>query len=158
MNKSKSPLAFLDANVLIEAAIIQSPPAIAVMHLAVAAVLRPITCQLIIEDVEEEIISRAEANPKEMDNLINSWQQLLNRVELKVVDDPSLALVLDTKKKYFALMRHLADIPVLASAIEVKADLILSGNRKHFNDKTAKKCGIPIYSCQEYLRQLTSHA
>ena len=106
--------------------------------------------------MEEEILSKAAMNPKEIDNLINVWQHLLTRAKLNIVNDPPLDLVLDTKKKYLALMRHLADIPVLASAIEVEADLILSGNRKHFNDKTSKKCGIPIYSCQEFLRQFTS--
>jgi len=77
----------------------------------------------------------------------------LERTELKIIGNPPINLVLDTKKKYLALMRHLADILVLAVAIEVKADSILSGNRKHFNDKTSRKCGIPIYSCQEFLRQ-----
>ena len=153
MIKDKPPLAFLDANVFVEAALIQAAPAVAIMHLAVAGVLSLITCRLVIDDVENEILDRATDNPKEIDNLIRQWQQLLDQIELKIVDNPSTKLALDTKKKYLALMRHLADIPVLASAIEVKADLILSGNRKHFNDKTSRKCGIPIYSCQEFLKQ-----
>jgi predicted nucleic acid-binding protein len=156
MVEDKSPLVFLDANVLIEAAIVQAAPAVAIMHLAATGVLALITCHLVIDDVEDEILDRAAINPGEVDNLINSWQQLLDRTELKITNNPSIKLVLETKKKYLASMRHLADIPVLASAIEVQANLILSGNREHFNNKTSKKCGIPIYSCHEFLRQFTS--
>jgi predicted nucleic acid-binding protein len=156
MTEYKLPSVFLDANVLIEAALVQAPPAVAIMHLAATGVLALVTCQLVIDDVEEEILDRVSINPEEVDNLISSWQQLLDRTELKIINNPSIKLVLETKKKYLASMRHLADIPVLASAIEVKADLILSGNREHFNKKTSKMCGIPIYSCHEFLRQFTS--
>lgn len=156
MIEDKAALAFLDANVLIEAAIVQSPPAVAIMHLAATGVLTLITCQLVIDDVEDEILDRAAINPEEVDNLVDNWHRLLDRTELKIIANPALRVVLETKKKYLASMRHLADIPVLASAIETKADLILSGNRGHFNNKTSQKCGIPIYSCHEFLRQFTS--
>jgi len=51
-------------------------------------------------------------------------------------------------------MRHLADIPVLAAAIEAKVEFIVSGNRKHFNPATAARAGIPMYSSSEFLAKM----
>ncbi len=156
MPENRVLLAFLDANVLVEALLIQSPPAVSIMHMAAMGSLRLLTCRLVIHDVEEEILSHAAKDKIGIDYIVDAWQQLLKRTNLIIRANPSAKNVIATKQTYLPLMRHLADIPVLAAAIESKPDLILSGNRKHFNDKTAIKCGIPIFSCKEFLNQLIS--
>lgn len=62
--------------------------------------------------------------------------------------------VLSSVVKYLPTMRHLADIPVLAAAIEAKVEFIVSGNRKHFNPATAARAGIPMYSSSEFLAKM----
>ena len=154
MAEAKSLLAFLDANVFIEAVLVQSPPAVSIFHLAAHNVLRLVTCKLVIEDIEEALLDKATQTKGGIEGLITVCDRLLQRSNLQVVPDPSSSLVISIKKQYLASMRHLADIPVLAAAIQTKPDLILSGNRKHFNDQVAFKCGIPIYSCTEFLTHL----
>ena len=63
-----------------------------------------------------------------------------------------------TFKKYLGVMHHQADIPVLASALEVEPNMILSDNREHFNDRVAERCGIRIYSAEEFLNSLITGA
>jgi predicted nucleic acid-binding protein len=154
MPENRALLVFLDANVLIEALLVQSQPAVSIMHMASTDTIKLITCKLVIDDVEEEILSQATTNTMGIDFMIDAWHGLLKRTNLIVRPNPQLKTVLFVKKEYLPLMRHLADIPVLAAAIDAKPDLILSGNRKHFNNQTAKKCGIPIFSCKEFLKQL----
>jgi len=46
-------------------------------------------------------------------------------------------------EKYIGVMRH----KVLTAALSMKPapDVILSGNREHFNDAVAGRCGIKIF-------------
>lgn len=153
MTDPDKPVVFIDSNVLIEA-LIASDPAVAVLDLAVAGAIKLVTSELVVHDVEEEILSHHASNPEKMDAVIYAWRTMIERTKLAVRADPSSAVVLDARQKYLPTMRHLADLPVLAAAIEAKADVIVSGNRKHFNDKTAERAGIPMYSCAEFLAKI----
>jgi hypothetical protein len=53
-------------------------------------------------------------------------------------------------------MRHALDIPVLAAAIELQPDLILSDNTEHFNERMSERCGTAIWSCKEFLTHLVA--
>lgn len=57
------------------------------------------------------------------------------------------------RDKYLGIMRHKADIPVLAAALSMNPppSLLLSDKRNHFNDRVANRSGIRICSCQEFL-------
>ena len=105
-------------------------------------------------DVEEDILARHASAPAEIDTVIETWHLMLARTKLDVRPDPPLEVVLEARRKFLPTMRHLADIPVLAAAIEAKADFIVSGNRKHFNDATAVRAGIPMCSCTEFLAKM----
>ena len=77
----------------------------------------------------------------------------MNVIRLSVIKDPEPSTVIATRDKYLGIMRHKADIPVLAAALSMnpKPQAILSGNREHFNDSVAARRGIRIYSCQEFI-------
>jgi hypothetical protein len=64
-----------------------------------------------------------------------------------------LAIVKNAYTKYIGVMRHKADIPILAAALECvpPVHVILSGNTEHFNDAVATKCGVPIGSCVQFI-------
>jgi predicted nucleic acid-binding protein len=153
MTDSEIPVVFIDSNVLIEA-LLESEPALAVLDLATAEAISLVTCQLVVEDVIEEILSMTALTPRKIDAVVETWDAMLKRIKLVVLPDPDIKIVLEARRKFLPTMRHLADIPVLAAAIEAKADVIVSGNRKHFNNATSARAGIPMYSCTEFLAKL----
>ena len=126
----------------------------AILDLASNGSIKLVSCQIVVDAVEIEILKRAKKNPEELDDLVLTWQNLLERSCLLIAPDPPRELVELTLKQYLPTMRHLADIPVLASAIELKASVIISSNREHFNDTTAKRCGISMLSPWEFLSSL----
>jgi predicted nucleic acid-binding protein len=149
-------LAFIDCNILIAGMFVPMHPARAVMVLASNKHLDLITCREVIEDIEDEILERAKIrNDYE---LVDTCAKLIKATRIKVLPNPSVDHVKTTFKKYLGVMHHQADIPVLASALEVEPNMILSDNREHFNDRVAERCGIRIYSAEEFLNSLITGA
>jgi predicted nucleic acid-binding protein len=145
-------LAFVDSNVLIEAFFVPLHPACAIAILAANKQLDLVTCSLVVDDVEKEILERA--TERDDYDLIDAWAKFLTEIRLRKMPDPPASLVRDTLHNYLGVMRHQADIPVLASAIETGAHVILSDNSEHFNPKVSERCGIPIWTCEEFLAGL----
>jgi predicted nucleic acid-binding protein len=148
MNRNRL-LVFVDSNILIEALFVPMHPASAIAILAANKQLDITTCSLVIEDLENEVMERV----TEAGNFrfIDLWANFQSQIRLQVLPDPPLEHVMKVKDEYLGIMRHSADIPVLASAIEITPDLILSDNIEHFNAKVAQRCGIPIWTSEEYL-------
>ena len=59
-------------------------------------------------------------------------------------------------KKYIGVMRHKADIPILAAALEClpPVHVILSGNTEHFNEAVATRSSVRICSSVEFIEML----
>jgi len=145
---------FVDSNVLIAALFIPMHPANAIAVLAANRQIDLVTCELVVEDVEKEILEQTtKANNIE---LIDVWTKFLETIRLRVIPNPPTNLVKETYDKYLGVMRHQADIPVLASAIEIGPDLVLSDNTEHFNAQVSERSGIPIWSCQEFLTNMVT--
>lgn len=153
MTQAHKPLIFIDSNVLIEGLLENFAAAKTIITLASYKKLDLITCKQVIVDVEDELIEQAKAY-NEFSVILDSWQKMCQKIRIKILPDPPLADVLITKQNYLPLMHHLADIPILTAAITAtpRPTVILSGNRKHFNNRVAHKCGIPIHSCSEYIQ------
>lgn len=148
-----APILFADSNVLIEALLIPSSAAYVVAEMVARGVFDMATCQLCVDDAENAIVAKLQKKPDELDQTIINWEKLLADIRLIIVPDPDMASVIATRDKYLGVMRHKADIPVLAAALNMnpKPHVILSGNRDHFNDAVADRCGIKICSCQEFI-------
>jgi predicted nucleic acid-binding protein len=142
---------FADSNVLIEALLIPHSAAYVVAEMVARGVFDLATCQLCVEDTEDAIIAKLKIKPDELDETITSWQKL--KTDTRLIVAPDATTVNATRDKYLGVMRHRADIPVLAAALSMKPQphVILSGNRDHFNDAVADRCGIKICSCQEFI-------
>lgn len=147
------PVLFADSNVMIEALLIPSSAAYVVAEMVARGVFDMATCQLCVDDTEDAIVAKLEKKPDDLDRTITNWEKLVADIRLIVVPDPDAASVIATRDKYLGVMRHKADIPVLAAALSMdpKPHVILSGNRDHFNDAVADRCGIKICSCQEFI-------
>jgi hypothetical protein len=144
---------FADSNVLIEALLIPQSAAFLVAEMVARGAFDLATCQLCIDDTEDAIVGKLKNKPDDLDATIASWDKLKADTRLNVLGDPDVATVNTTRDKYLGVMRHRADIPVLAAALSMKPPphVILSGNRDHFNDAVSQRCGIKICSCQEFI-------
>lgn len=151
MTKSRV-LAFVDCNILIEGFLHRLHPAQGIIIMAANKRLDLITCAKVLDDIENVILEEAET--RQDFQLIEAWVELRKQVRLKVMPDPPAELVKDTYQKYLGVMKHIADIPVLASAMELGPDVIISDNTEHFNDKVSERCGIPIWSSVQFLENL----
>ncbi len=147
-------LVFVDSNVLIEALFLPGHPAVAVTTLAINGQIDLIACEIVIQDIEDEILERCQKIGN--CSIIDLWHTFQNEIRIRVEKDPPEHLVLETYRKFMPVMRHEADIPVLASAIQIGATIILSGNTEHFNDLVSERCGIKIMTCAEFCSQLVS--
>lgn len=123
-----------------------------IMVLAANKQVDLITCKLVVDDVEKVILEQA-AKKNDYES-VEAWTKLLEEIRLRIMPDPEANMVKETLNKCWGIMRHKADIPVLASAIELGPDLILSDNRTHFNDAVSERSGIQIFSCEEFLANL----
>lgn len=148
-----TPLLFADSNVLIEALLIPQSAAYIVAEVVARDVFDLATCQLCVEDTEDAIMSRLQKKPELLEQVITSWEKFKTDTRLIVLDDPDAESVNATREQYLGIMRHKADIPVLAAALAMipRPQVILSGNRDHFNDAVSDRCGIRICSCQEFI-------
>jgi hypothetical protein len=144
---------FADSNVLIESLLIPQSAAYVVAEMVARGVFDIATCQICITDTEDAIVGKLGQKPDDLDQAITNWENLKKDIRLIVLEDPDSATVLATRDQYLGIMRHKADIPVLAAALSMKPTphVILSGHREHFNDAVAVRCGIKICSCQEFI-------
>ncbi len=147
------PVLFADSNVLIEALFISHSAAYVIAEIVARGVFDLATCQICVSDAEHAIIDKLGRVPNDLEKVISSWEKLKLDVRLNVLENPDSETVLKTKEKYLGVMRHKSDIPVLACALSMNPapHAILSGNREHFNDAVANRCGIKIFSCQEFI-------
>lgn len=153
----QSPLLFVDSNVLIEAVLIPLGAAAIISDLVANGTFDMATCALAVADAERALLNKL-LNTTELDLAVQRWEDLRVRMRLEVLPDPSLDEVKQAYDKYIGVMRHKADIPILASALSCSPApfMILSANREHFNDLVSARCGIKILSCSEFLEVLAT--
>lgn len=151
------PVLFVDANVLIEAVFFPDSAAAIISDLVTYGTFDMATCAMVVEDAERAMLKKITSSG-ELETIVQRWTKLKEQLRLQVVPDPSVISVKDAYDKYIGAMRHKADIPVLAAAINYSPTpyVILSNNREHFNDLVSARCGIKILSCAEFLQMLAT--
>ncbi len=148
-------LLFADSNVLIEALFIPASPASLVIKIVTTGAFKIATCKPVIRDVERAILNKLSKHPDRLDIVLEEWQNMQSHTKLKIFPTPPTDFVEKTYFNFISSMRHEPDIIVLAAALLAKPAAILSGNWEHFNNAVATKCGIPIFSCAEFMEALT---
>ncbi len=150
------PVLFVDSNVLIEALLIPESAAFVVAEMAAQGAFDMATCRDCISDTERAILAKLSQHPAEATEVINRWEQLKTALRLKILPESDITIVLATRDKFLGIMRHKADIPVLAAALLMTPApyAILSSNRKHFNNEVSARSGIRIFSCDEFLESI----
>ena len=92
-------LAFIDCNILIAGMFVAMHPAQAIMVLASNKHLNLVTSAEVIEDIEDEILDRATAGDDY--ELVDICAQLIRQTRVKVLPNPSVALVKMTYLKIY---------------------------------------------------------
>lgn len=148
-------LLFADSNVLIEGLFIPASHASIVVKIVATGAFKLATCKPAILDVENTILKKLNTSPEHLDIVLELWHSIQKRTMLTVFPAAPHEIVKQTYDDFIALMRHEADITILAAALAAKPAVILSNNREHFNNAVAKKSGIQIFSCAEFIELLT---
>jgi predicted nucleic acid-binding protein len=148
-------LLFADSNVFIEGLFSPDCAATTVIRIISSGAFNLATCAPCIRDVENAILTKLQTRLDRLDLVLQQWHDLQEHTRLTVHPAPPAEVVRETYRRYISAMRHVPDIQVLAAALTAKPAAILSRNRDHFSDAVAQKCGIPIYSCGEFLEIVT---
>jgi hypothetical protein len=155
MTISGGSLLFADSNVFIEGLFSPGCAAVIVLKIVSTGAFSLATCIPCVRDVENAILTKLQHMPNRLDLVLEQWHDLQNHTRLRVFPKPPAEFVNETYRQYIGVMRHAPDIEVLAAALLAKPAAILSRNREHFSDSVAQRCGIPIYSCGEFLEAVT---
>lgn len=141
------PKILIDSNILIEGIMSNWSASKALLILIREVQLFQVFISAIsIQEIEEFLISKGE------DQYIAEYLRYLKVVRIKELPIPSKKEVLAAKKAFLPELKHIADLPILITAIKHNMDWIITNNREHFNDKLAKKINIKINSASEFLQ------
>jgi len=141
---------FADSNVFIEGLFQSKSSAAQVIKLAMDGKFELLTCALVVEEVNNAIITAIHASLEELTGCQSRWSTLVKN-HVTIVPSPPENFVKETFDNYMVHMRHDADIPILAAALQTDLDCILSGNRRHFNEQVSRKCNIQIMTCNDFM-------
>jgi predicted nucleic acid-binding protein len=144
---------FLDSNVLISG--IVSPWGLdkAVLSLCAGRICRLILAEAVRDEVEEALLMRTRAlDAAEARPITEGYRLLIASIEPEVIPYPDGERVQSNRH----LIRHLADVPVLLSAMDARPDWLLTHNTKHFTRAVAQRTGLRIATPAQFFRTLTS--
>jgi len=99
-----------------------------------------------VQEIEDFLIK------KNQEHYINDYLNYLKFVNIEELPPPSQDIVLKYKKDILPALKHLADLPIVVTAIKNDIDWIISNNREHFSEALSKKTGIKITSASEFLQ------
>lgn len=143
-------IAFADSNVFLRAILVAGSANEHVIRLAGVGIFLLVTSRSVVLEVEQVLMRKLSRNWRGFDAAISAWTKISHSV-ITIVPDVSNWERLIVQESYLPLLKHAADVPILAAALHVHPDVILSGNREHFNDAVALKAEIPIMSCEDFL-------
>ena len=143
---------FLDSNVLTGGLVARWGLDRAILSLCAARICRLVLAEAVREEVEENLlIHAARLDPASAERLLDDYAGMLKLTRPETVPYPSEKDVMSSRH----LIRHLADVPVLLSAVEAKPDWLLTHNTKHFSPAVARRTGLRIASPAAFFRALS---
>lgn len=144
---------FLDSNVLTAGILSKWGLDKAALSLCASRLCRLVLAEVVRDEVEENLLLRAERLPKhDAKELLEAYRRLVELTDAETVPWPDEALVRSSRH----LIRHEADVPVLLSAMASKPDWLLTHNTKHFTQAVAKRTGLRVATPAQFFRTLSS--
>lgn len=132
---------FLDANVIIRGLVSRWGLNKAVLSLCAARVHRLMLAEYVRHETENALLEITVGAPQRIaDQLLSDYDELLRLTRPLVIPLPSVSQSLAAAHQ----IRHVNDVPVLASALSARPDWLLSNNTKHFDSRVAARTGLQI--------------
>lgn len=125
---------FLDTSALFAAVYSTSGSAHDLILLAVVGQVQVLICQDVLSEVQRNL-------NKKVPEKLGIFQQLMQLVEPVIVDDPATEAVREVEEYVVA-----KDAPIVAAAISVQPDYLVTYDRKHLLDppEVAQRSGLTI--------------
>ena len=153
MSQGERVRVFLDSNVLTAGIVSTWGLDKAILSLCAARICRLVLAEAVREEVEENLLVRLGGMESgDVDKVPDSYGHLIDLMKPEMVPFPDRAVVLAGRH----LIRHVADVPVLLSAIASRPDWLITHNTKHFTPAVAKRTGLRITTPIEFFRTLSS--
>ncbi len=125
----------------------------AVLALCAAKVCRLVLAEVVRDEVEENLLLHAEhLRSIDADQLLEDHRRLIKLTNPELVPYPDKDQVRASRH----LIRHVADVPVLLSAMASKPDWLLTHNKKHFTKTVAQRTSLRITTPAEFFRALSA--
>jgi hypothetical protein len=105
------------------------------------------------EELEENLLLLAQQLPSlPAEQLVDDYRRLIKLAAPELIPRPEESLLRQSRH----LIRHLADVPVLLSAMASKPDWLLTHNTKHFTETVARRSGLRIGTPKEFFQTLSA--
>ena len=148
---------FLDAGVVLEGCIVPWGASKAVL---VLATLREHYTIVLAEAVEREIrqalVRLAGTANSEIDLVLRSYLGWLGRIRVERVLQPEPSVVARYLPIVLPVLRHRNDLDAVVSALDARADWVLSTNTAHWGPALATRTGLRIGTPRAFLEQLST--
>jgi len=141
---------FLDSGVLLEGIFAPWSVSRALLILGRSGAFRIVLAEVVREEVERNLLACVDEDEVFAEKALATYSKLLRLLRPQRVPSPDLAEVV----RYRHVIKHLADVPVLASAIRAAPDWLVTTNTRHFNESVARKTGLRIVDPAGLLRVL----
>jgi hypothetical protein len=126
----------------------------ATLSLCAARICNLVLAEVVRDEVEENLLIHGETlEVPEAEALIEYYRRLIELTKPEMIPYPNKELVNSSMN----LIRHVADVPVLLSAISSQPDWLLTHNTKHFNRDVARRTNLRVATPPEFFRTLASH-
>lgn len=123
----------------------------AVLSLGAARIVRLVIAEVVRREVEKNLLIHAEALSVEASKrLLSDYDLFLRLAHAEVVPPPSSGEVW----KHRSLIHHLADVPVLLSALTAQPDWFITNNTEHFDSRVAEQTGLRIVTPHGFFTEL----
>ncbi|NKE70192.1 putative toxin-antitoxin system toxin component, PIN family [Candidatus Manganitrophus noduliformans] len=141
---------FLDTSALIAGIISTTGAARELLRLSEAGIIETLLSRQVLTEADRNLSEKLPA-------LISDFHLLVRQIEPVVVEDPSRSVIAQA-----ARVIHHKDAPILAAAVNAKADYLVTWNTRHFHKSSVKgavrfKIMTPGEFLEEFRRSLPEH-
>jgi predicted nucleic acid-binding protein len=135
MPELRQPQLFFDSSALVAGVISATGATRALLLLSEAGAVEITISEQVIVETERTLARKAPAT-------LPFYREALRASRIRIVKDPPAAEVAAAR----AMIAHATDAPILAAAIEVRCDYLVTLNRRHFIDdpEVARRSGLRI--------------
>jgi hypothetical protein len=143
------PRVFLDSCVLIEGLVAPWSGSRGVLILGRTALFKFALADIVVEETERALLARVGAGYGGAQRLRDDLALLLGRLDVERIPHASVAEV----ERVRTWIRHRADVPVLAAAVQARPDWFLTDNVGHFNAAVSARSGLTIATPGRFLQE-----